>query len=203
MGTAQVYYNDRSDPILSETTFSHNTASNRGGALYNDYDTSPMLINVTLSHNSAVLGGALYNDESTPHLTHVTLSDNSASTQGGAIYNTSSSTLYLTSTLIANSTNGGDCFNFNSTVTDGGHNLIEDAANACGLINGTNNNIIGSDPDLAALADNGGFNQTHKPNSRQSSDRHGRNHLPRQRPTRGNTAVQHPLRHRRRRTPRR
>ncbi|HZY41745.1 MAG TPA: choice-of-anchor Q domain-containing protein, partial [Anaerolineae bacterium] len=41
------------------------------------------------------------------------------------------------------------------------NNLIEDSANACGLTNGVNGNIIGQDPVLGALANNGGFTQTH------------------------------------------
>jgi hypothetical protein len=49
------------------------------------------------------------------------------------------------------------------TLTDGGHNLIEDTgANACNLTNGTNGNIIGQDPNLdpAGLQNNGGPTQT-------------------------------------------
>jgi hypothetical protein len=44
------------------------------------------------------------------------------------------------------------------------HNLSEgvtDDANACGLTNGANANLIGSDPNLGPLADNGGATQTH------------------------------------------
>jgi hypothetical protein len=40
------------------------------------------------------------------------------------------------------------------------NNLIEDAANACGLTDGVDGNIIGSDPLLEPLADNGGSTQT-------------------------------------------
>ncbi|RME44389.1 MAG: PKD domain-containing protein, partial [Caldilineae bacterium] len=35
------------------------------------------------------------------------------------------------------------------------HNLIEDSANACGLTDGTNGNIIGQDPNLGTLTDFG------------------------------------------------
>jgi hypothetical protein len=42
------------------------------------------------------------------------------------------------------------------------NNLIEGiGSNACGLTNGVNGNIIGQDPNLGPLANNGGFTQTH------------------------------------------
>ncbi len=56
----------------------------------------------------------------------------------------------LKNTIIANSTSGGDCVNL-GTVSPSNNNLIEDSTNACGLTNGVNGNIIGSDPNLGAL----------------------------------------------------
>ena len=45
-------------------------------------------------------------------------------------------------------------------MIDGGHNLIQDAANSCGLSNGVNGNIVGVDPRLGPSANNGGPTQT-------------------------------------------
>jgi len=72
------------------------------------------------------------------------------------------STLTVTNSIVADSTGRGDCVIYSGTVTDGGHNLIDDAANSCGLTNGVKGNIVGVDPmlDPAGLKDNGGPTQT-------------------------------------------
>ncbi|HSH03281.1 MAG TPA: choice-of-anchor Q domain-containing protein [Anaerolineae bacterium] len=148
-------------PTLSNVTFRGNSAS-FGGGMSISGSSSPTLSNVTFSGNSATFGGGIDASSGSPTLSNVTFSGNSASTSGGGI--NSSSTLSITNTIIANSINGGDCVNDSATI-DGGNNLIEDAGNACGLSNGVNNNIVGSDPNLGPLADNGGPTLTHKPNS--------------------------------------
>ncbi len=67
----------------------------------------------------------------------------------------------MTNSIIANSLANGDCMS-SGTVT-GSHNLIEDAAQACGLAIGTNSNILGLDPILGPLTDNGGSTLTYAP----------------------------------------
>jgi hypothetical protein len=119
---------------VTNSTFDHNSVANDGGGIYNNGTLT--VTNSTFDHNSAGSGGGIY------------------------IFN---ATLELTNTIIANSTAGGDCLAVQSTVTDGGHNLIEDTgANACNLTNGTNGNIIGQDPNLDpnGLQNNGGPTQT-------------------------------------------
>jgi hypothetical protein len=94
-----------------------------------------------------------------------TFSGNSAHSDmedtGGAIYNGDGGAVTITNTIVAKTTNGGDCLN-DGTVTDGGHNLIEDTGSSCGLTNGENGNIVGVDPLLCpdGLQDNGGPTQT-------------------------------------------
>ena len=145
-----------SDPTLNNVTFSDNWAYVAGGML--NIQGSPTLNNVTFSRNSAQYGGGgmynLYN--SSPALNNVTFSGNSASNNGGGMYNENSNPA-LTNTIIANSA-GGDCVNgTNGSIAAGSaNNLIEDSAHACGLTNGANGNIIGSDPALGALTDFGG-----------------------------------------------
>jgi predicted outer membrane repeat protein len=112
------------------------------------------VINSTLSDNSAASdGGGIYTG-GTLKVINSTLSGNSASNRGGGIY-VFSYLMTLENTLIANSPSGGDCVYLN-TLIDGGHNLIEDSADACGLSHGVNGNLIGQDPNLGPLADNGG-----------------------------------------------
>ena len=156
----------QSHPHLSYVTFSGNSAD-RGGGMVNQSNGSATMNHVTFSGNSATaFGGGIYNHyESGPTMSHVTFSGNSAP-EGGGVYSFFTSVLTMTNTIIANSTRGGDCINGGSTVIDGGHNLIEDSgSSACGLTHGTNNNIVGSDPGLRELADNGGVTLTHMPRS--------------------------------------
>ncbi|GAB4277226.1 MAG: hypothetical protein Kow0080_28050 [Candidatus Promineifilaceae bacterium] len=148
-----------SSPTLTNTTFIDNSAGIDGGGMYNGYGGSPTLTNVTFANNSASYGGGMYNEQNgNPTLTNVTFSGNSASTIGGGMYNFNIE-LALKNVIIANST-GGDCFNDILVHTSATfNNLIEDSANACGLTDGINGNIIGQDPMLGSLTDYGGTGQ--------------------------------------------
>jgi hypothetical protein len=145
---------------LVNSTISSNTANGLGGGIYNG-DGPVSLVNSTISSNTANgLGGGIYNSDGTASLVNTTISNNSAP-DGGGIYNELSE-LSLANTIIANSTNGGDCVNDGGSVTDGGHNLLEDGDNACGLsANPTNGNLIGQPALLDSLQDNGGPTWTH------------------------------------------
>src|SRR5690606_4882063 len=73
-----------------------------GGGIYN-YRSSPSLINVVLSGNSADEGGGVYNNGSSSFLltlTNVVLSGNSAG-NGGGVYNGSFSSLSLTNVVLS------------------------------------------------------------------------------------------------------
>ena len=85
-------YNFNSSPILTNVTISGNTADS-GGGMYNTDNSSPTLTNVTISGNSTTnVGGGMCNDTSSnPVLTNVTISGNSTTSYGGGMYNGSSS----------------------------------------------------------------------------------------------------------------
>jgi len=85
--------------IIRNSTFYSNTATNRGGALYNS--RTLLVNNSTLSENSANDGAGLYNH---------------------------SNTTTLQNTIIANSTSGGDCFLNGGAVNVTTNNLIEDGS---------------------------------------------------------------------------
>lgn len=139
---------------------SGNVTSGWGGAIYNGGSTT--VANSTFSANSVYVGGGIANSGGTLSVTNATFSANSASF-GGGIYNTGTQTLM--NTILANATSGGDCRNA-GTVAAASNNLIENTGvNACGLTNGTNGNIIGFDPSLGALQNNGGTTQTLMPGS--------------------------------------
>jgi hypothetical protein len=142
------------------STFTGNSGSgiDNGGTL--------TVLNSTFTGNSADLGGGIANrgcSLSLPsRVINSTIVGNSAP-DGAGIHN--SGDLTITNTLIANNIDGGDCVHEESSrymFTDGGHNLIGDAENACGLTAGVNGNIVGADPllDPVGLADNGGPTQT-------------------------------------------
>jgi len=144
---------------IGQSLFSGNSAVD-GGAIYN---AGVMAIsNSTVSGNHATSGGGIYasGDEGlTLHFS--TIVSNTATTAGGLRVNLSANTLDLAGNIIANNT-GGDCQLSNGTISGSGYNLIADSGgNACGLVDGSNNNLIGVDPLVEPLADNGGSTETH------------------------------------------
>ncbi len=147
-------YNYNSNPTVSNSLFAGNSAL--GGGIYN-YNSSPIITNTTISGNTGTYGGIYNVINSLPTLSYVTISDNSS-----GMYNSAESHPILHGVLIANNTNG-DCDNEAGGYLEAtsSHNLVEDSAHACGLTNGANGNIVGRDPVLGALADNGGDTLTH------------------------------------------
>ena len=103
--------------------------------------------------NSATFGGGIGN-HATVMLTNVTIAGNSAVDGGGGIADGGTAT--LNNSLLA-SNSGGD---IDFGTVNGDNNLVDDAANAGGLTNGTNGNIVGVNPLLAAAGNYGGPTQT-------------------------------------------
>ncbi len=161
---------------VTGSTFSDNSTNNSGGGILNYYGMATVM-GSTFSNNSADYGGGIENDNGTLTVTNSTFSNNSAVQQGGGIFNETGGTLTVTNstfssnsadatgsgeglhvdsgtatlrnTIIANSVNGRDCVGTLSGTNN--NNLIESAANACGLTHGSSGNIIGFDPNLGAL----------------------------------------------------
>ena len=158
-----------------------NTASFRGGGIL----TSGGTMNVTgstISNNSAMDDGGGIANFATLNLSNTTISINSATDQGGGIHNGGNGTLnYSTisnnsarfgggifndglfdsrNTLIADNTASASAPDFYGVLTSQGYNLIENTSGAT-ITGTTTGNIIGQDPLLAPLADNGGSTLTH------------------------------------------
>lgn len=157
-------YNNLSNPAISASFFSGNSANFYlgGGGIYNS-ESNPTLANVTFSGNKAEnsYGGGMLNNNSDPVLTNVTFSANLAG-GGGGLLNTNGSAPTLKNTIIANSMGGGDCVNYSTSLNAASkNNLMEDGSNACGLAHGVNGNVVGLDPNLGSLANNGGPTPTH------------------------------------------
>jgi hypothetical protein len=183
-------FNINGSLTLNNSTFNGNSAtitttsfvaSASGGAINNYSSAALTITNSTFFGNSVsaatsgsgasaeALGGGIYNGNTLLTIRNSTFSGNqatasatgsfsSASAAGGGMYASNGSVLNLFNTIIANSTNG-DCDKATITITEN-NNLIKDSSHACGLLNGTNGDIIGSNPNLGPLANNGGNTQT-------------------------------------------
>ncbi|MBK8618541.1 MAG: hypothetical protein IPN96_15810 [Anaerolineales bacterium] len=168
---------------VSYSTFSGNTAGYSGGGIYNDTSGTLVVLNSTFSDNQAVYyGGAIYAlgttsihnstfsknqvtngngggvfSNSNLDISNSTFSENNAKYFGGGVYNDGGA-LHLKNSLLANSVNGGDCFNFEGdTINTNINNLIESNGSS-GFMCGTAS--ITGDPKLGLLADNGGSTQS-------------------------------------------
>ncbi len=143
---------------VQNSTLSGNTAtSGTGGAIFNDNSSTLSVVNSTLSGNTAFNGGGIANqDSNATMIRNSTLSGNTATNLGGGIFNDSLyapnwwTTFGFVNTIIANSTSGGDCYN-SGTISTNTNNLVENGSCAAAL---------SGDPNLGALADNGGPTHT-------------------------------------------
>jgi hypothetical protein len=123
-----------------------------------------LMSNVTFSTNApANRGGGLFLSACDATLRNVTIAGGSASVQGGGIYSNSDSVVRLANTIIADNSapSGADFYAANTTVTLLTNNIIEG-----GITDGGGNTVNGAgtiqqiDPQLAALAENGGTVKT-------------------------------------------
>jgi len=171
-------YNYQGTVSISNSTFTNNSAPNlEGGGLYNNSGTVT-ISSSTFGNNSALSGGGLLN-EGTVTISNSTFANNSAGAGGGGLYNRDSKVTISNSTFASNSASnggglynyggttslggsivakntGGDCSNYNGTLTDNGYNLSSDSS--CGFT-GTGD-LQNTDPLLDPLGNNGGPTQT-------------------------------------------
>ena len=143
---------------LRNSTVSGNTATSIGGGIA--FAGTPVLISgSTISENSAPTGAGIY-AESPGSVSNSTITANtSTSGDGIGIRITVSGSLTLVSTIVSGHA-GAD---IDGTLASGStNNVIEDTATAGGLTNGVNGNLVGVDPLLGPLANNGGPTRTHR-----------------------------------------
>ena len=159
--------------LITGSTFSQNFATEDSGAIHLDGDTT--IRNSTFSANSTDgLGGAIYNHGGNLTIINSTLTlnranaDDSGSETGGGIVTDSGAADQTTikNTIVAGNLTGSGAGtpsditgkNLEAAST---FNLIGDAASAGGLTHGTNGNLVGVNPLLDVLANNGGPTLTH------------------------------------------
>jgi len=127
---------------IANTTISGNSATNTGGGIFKLGDGTINLNNVTVTNNTAD-------------------SDSADGGDGGGIANAEDSGINLKNTIVAgnfDSTSDPDCL---GTLTSQGYNLIEVVSPGCTIGGDTTGNVIGVDPLLMPLSDNGGPSETH------------------------------------------
>lgn len=155
---------------VEDATFRDFEVFGDGGAIYNDPSAESLSIrSSTFNNNQADLnGGAVSSDGPISFILNSTFSSNNALQNGGALYNGNGLTTLDNNTIYKNSAhNGGGIFNA-GTIEEFISNIVAgnkakkncDIANE-GTIDENEFNLIGRDPLLGPLADNGGPTQTH------------------------------------------
>jgi CSLREA domain-containing protein len=175
--------------IISNCTFSGNTASNGGGAIFDKNtgvtsvasstflnNSAPTdnggaileqgesyLVNDTFSGNSAAFGGAIYHDGDFMYLINDTLVNNSAAdaTQGGGVYN-NGVVLSIANSILAS--NPQENCGAGNPITNAGYNIADDVSCGFGAGTGANGQSLGDNQnpmlDPNGLQNNGGPTQT-------------------------------------------
>lgn len=172
---------------VNSSDFSGNVSDMAGGGFFNYYGEA-MVSTSLFWGNTAVYGGGLMNDSSTITINASTFSSNTATIAGGGFTNDTNEsdgvamvnvstfwgntagiagggvrdyygTTMFSNSIIANSLNGGDCYHAggDSAIISNGYNLDSDGS--CGLT--SIGDLPNTDPQLDALADNGGPTMTH------------------------------------------
>ncbi len=120
-------YNTNNEFLLTikNSTFSENNAINGTGGGLSNMDGNVLITNSTFSGNTAAAGGGIFNaDTATLTVANSTFSGNSVSGNGGGIY--AFGILHLQNSILANSIGDEDCYNVSgNTIATNINNLIE------------------------------------------------------------------------------
>jgi CSLREA domain-containing protein len=141
--------------VIDSTTLNENTAT-QGGAIYHRQGWLAVL-NSTLASNAAQSGSALFVKAVGGTIQNSTVRFNRGTSDvftGAGIHLASSASLNVFNTIVSYEYSGPNCFvESGSSLLNNGHNL--DDAYSCGW-GSAKGSMSGTDPKLAALADNGG-----------------------------------------------
>ena len=171
---------------LNGSTVSGNVATGNGGGIYNVSFSSTTGVatinstNSTISGNRGVNGGGITNENgaaafgATSNLNFTTVASNTATASGGG-FNSAGTAINLKNSVVADNTattSGPDIF---GVITSQDYNHVENVTGGTffveygGKETGTTsfmpllNDVTGTDPQLGALANNGGTTNTHLP----------------------------------------
>jgi CSLREA domain-containing protein len=137
--------------LINSTVAGNTTTGGRGGGIFSANEGLVVIRNSTISGNEADFeGGGIFRGAGNPlQLFNVTIAGNTGETGGGLAIADAD----LHNTIVAGNT-GGQCA-INGTVT-ANNSLAGDAS--CGLVG--NGNIVGANPGLGPLMNNGGPTDT-------------------------------------------
>ena len=169
-----IYYDSHSVPLkemsLENSLVANNVALAYGGGITAYAGSLFTLTNSTISGNIAYTwGGGIFTQIPTS-IQHTTIADNIADYDvtndgrgGGLVAFQSGAQVSVANSILANnddlSTNDlNDCYQLNTTVTSLGYNLLESPGTCTFSSTG---DIMGQDPILGPLQDNGGVTETH------------------------------------------
>ena len=150
-----------------QSTVSGNTATEGAGIWAAGGSTLAVDLSTVSGNAATVDGGGIYDNGGTASadisLSSVTVAFNSAGTNGGGLFSQSGdgSTFTFQNTAVARNTAtlGPDCFGMFESED---YNLVQFTV-GCQIDGDTDNNVIGRNPMLGPLADNGGPTLTHLP----------------------------------------
>ncbi len=125
-----------------------------GGGIYNELDLT--LLTCTVAGNSANgspfdFGGGIFDNGTFLFVRHSTVANNQAD-YGGGLY---ASSAQLDNTILSGNSAPGDGPDCSGTFYSSDYNLIQNT-NGCTISGTTTNNVIGQNPLLGPLQDNGG-----------------------------------------------
>jgi hypothetical protein len=131
----------------------NNTSAGVGGGIYNFFGSNLTLVNTTISGNTAAGwdGGAIWTYAPLT-LLNCTVANNSA-VRGGGIAVRASTTVSVQNTILAGNTASVSDPDLSGALSTSGHNLIGNTQGGSGF---ATTDLLGADPLLDALQDNGG-----------------------------------------------
>jgi hypothetical protein len=147
---------------LTNSTISGNTAGNGGGGVFADTPGGVTIQNTTIADNQALYGAGLDVESGVMHLSNSTITGNAATTAYAGLYFAGLATSSVIHSIFAGNTApfAAEIYSFNPfSVT---YSLIE--GDSSGVIPSATN-ILGVDPGLGPLQDNGGGIPTRAPNA--------------------------------------
>ncbi len=144
---------------IENSTISSNEAGDSGAGIANVEGGTINIINSTISDNSSGFeGGGIFNSFGTVDMNNVTIAFNNAAS-GGGIFEEVSDTINLANTIIARNSASSSSPDCSGPLNSLGFNLIQNVS-GCTISGDLTGNIIGQDPLLGPLANNGGPTQT-------------------------------------------
>jgi cysteine-rich repeat protein len=158
-------YVDNGSLLMIGTTVTDNSAGNVGGGVYIGPGSSGRILNSTITANHAGNTSGGIGNEGRLTLNNVTVTDNTCGNTGAGVDNDfdGGPSLLVANSIIANNNivrffNSAivpqDC---KGPITTRGYNLLEATTFGCELDGpGLGTDILGQDPQLGPLADNGG-----------------------------------------------